>query len=134
MQKKIYVPLITIGCSAGIILLTIALQPTYVRYKLYKKMTTLKPLVAELQSHFIAHAKRSGSFPQTNVLSLNNTKLYDITAWAGNNTQGPIAVIQASVNGQELGMRPRDGGMVTCLLANRNHTIESKCFYQIKPM
>ncbi len=135
MYKKIYAYLIFVILSAiGIIVLNIALQSTYANYKVHRKMKRLRPLITALQKDFIAHAKQTGNFPSKFKFVGHNTKLYDITSWIGNNGIDPIAVIQANINGQELGLKAGDGGMITCLLANRKQTVESKCFYQIRKM
>lgn len=131
--------LIFLSVCTTLLTFSLILTPYYTRLQETKRISKLIPLVDSLQQKFVLHAKTYGYFPESQVMQLESTKLYDITTWSNERSlaktaTGQIAVIQGQINGQELGLVPGDGGMVTCLMALRNANIESKCFYQIKPM
>ncbi len=83
-----------------------------------------------MQEELVHYASIHKKMPASHSLKLDSLYLYDISMHSNDNT----AIIQAQINGKEIGLKLGDGGMVTCLMALKNMHLESKCFYQLKKM
>ncbi|HSX20630.1 MAG TPA: hypothetical protein VLG38_05885 [Gammaproteobacteria bacterium] len=95
-------------------------------------MTKLAPVLDTLQQQVVDHVHMHGNFPNdVHLESETNLYAYDVTLWTSSKQ---TAIMQGMINGRQFGLAPGLGGMFTCLLANRNESVESKCFYQVKQM